>query len=107
MMWIVNATSPDILNAVREVAPHAHNPIDVRNRRAALKVVECLKNPRENGITYVKFPLRPLVACGYSSFAEDIQDRPSVSGGVVVYSGGVVCWVSPDSTLCDLELDGE
>ena len=92
-LWIANATRPDISNAVREVARHAHDP-SLRHWEAALKIVQYLKGTRELGITYKKSPLSQLVAFADSSYAESKQDRRSVSGGAVLYAGGVVSWFS-------------
>jgi len=93
LLWIANATRPDIANAVREVARHAHNP-SLRHWKAALKIVQYLKGTRELGTVYEKSPSSQLVAFADSSYAESKQERRSVSGGAVLYAGGVVSWFS-------------
>ena len=86
LMWIANTSRPDISNAVREVARHAHNP--------CMRNVQHLKGTREKGIVYEKSPSSQLVAFADSSYAENKQDWRSVSGGAVLYAGGVVSWFS-------------
>ena len=90
-MWIANATRPDISNAVREVARHVHDPSEP-HWSAALKIVKYLKGTRDRGITYRKSSASNLVAYADSSFAENKQDRRSVSGGAALYGGCVVSW---------------
>ena len=93
LMWIANATRPDISNAVREVARHSHDP-SKKHWRAALKIIEYLKETRTMGITYKKSPSCRLVAYADSSFAENKDDRRSVSGGAILCAGAVVSWFS-------------
>ena len=92
-MWISNATRPDISNAVREVARHAHDPSE-KHWRAVLRIIEYLRGTRDKGIVYKRSPACRLVAYADSSFAENKQDRRSVSGGVVLLARGAISWFS-------------
>lgn len=46
------------------------------------------------GITYKRSPSWSVVAYAFSSFAENKENRRSVSGGIVLCAGAVVCWLS-------------
>lgn len=83
------ATRPDSTNPVGEVALHTHDPC-LRHWRLALKNTQYLRSARQKRTVHVKSPLSQRVAFVDSSFAENKQDRRSVSGEAVKYAAGVV-----------------
>ena len=53
MMWLAAFTRPDIANAMRMVARHAHAPAE-RHCKAARKILAYLNGTQHYGITYKK-----------------------------------------------------
>ena len=93
LMWIASMTRPDIANAVRAVARHAHAPTE-RHWRAALKILEYLNGSPDLGIKFDKRRSDRLVAFADATYGGDTGDRRSVSGAVVMFVGGAVSWMS-------------
>ena len=84
---------PDIANAVREVARHAHDPFR-KHGDAVKRILKFLKHTRSVGLTFDKGKGLDLVAYSDSDYARDEQDRRSVSGAAIMCSGACVSWFS-------------
>ncbi|CAN0166280.1 unnamed protein product [Discosporangium mesarthrocarpum] len=78
-----------VADSVRAMAIYSHDPTD-RQWKVGLKVLQFLRTTRTCGLTFYTH----LAAFVVSSFAGDENDRPSVSGGAVIFAGVVVSWFS-------------
>ncbi|CAN0299130.1 unnamed protein product [Ectocarpus fasciculatus] len=93
MMWVAIFTRPDIANALRAVARHAHAPAE-RHWRAALKILEYLNGTRNIGITYARGSGLDLEVYVDSSYADASTNRRSVTGIAVTIGGTVISHAS-------------
>ena len=93
LMWVATMSRPDIANAVREVARHAHDPAR-GHWNAVQRILKFLKYTRTLGLTFEKGKRLDLVAYSDSDYARDEKDRPSVSGAAIMCSGACVSWFS-------------
>ena len=99
LMWIANQTQPDILNAVRVVARYSAAP-KLWNCQAALHIVMYIKSTSTYGIAF-----QGSLRCGAklelyvdADYADEANDRRSVSGGVVMCAGACVSFYSINKT---------
>ena len=91
LMWLVNQTRPDILNAVRAVAwySHAHKFV---HWKAALHILMYVRFTSSNGITFQRVTEGGVSLEVYvgSDYASKATDRRSVLGSVVMCAGACV-----------------
>ena len=95
LMWIASQTRPDISNAVRAVARHAHEP-KRSHWKAAQKILNYLL---ETAHLTLKFKQDSSVDVGTlvyvdADFASEATDRRSVSGAMVFVAVMLVVWIS-------------
>ena len=88
-MWLAGMTRPDIVNAVRAVARHSHNPCE-RHWKAAVKILAYIKSTRDLGITYKKGEELTLSVYTDADYASKDKDRRSISGVAVMLRNAVV-----------------
>ena len=93
MMWVAIFTRPDIANALRKVARHAHAPAE-RHWRAARKILAYLNGTRTLGITYVRGSGLDLGVYVDASYADESTNRRSVTGIAVTLGGTVISHAS-------------
>ena len=95
LMWLVNQTRPDILNAVRAVARYSHSPKLV-HWKAALHILQYIRLTSGHGITFQRVMGSGVDLELYvdSDFASRDTNRRSVSGGVVMCAGACVSFCS-------------
>ena len=91
LMWIAKQTRPDIINAVRAVARYSAAP-NLLHWQAALHIVMCIKSTSTYGNTFQR-----CLRCGDklelyvdADYADEANDRRSVSGGVAMCAGACV-----------------
>ena len=94
LMWLVNQTRPDILNAVRAVARYSHAPKQL-HWQAVMHVLMYVRFTSSFGITFQ----RGMVGGDHmelfvdSDFASKATHRRSVSGAVVMLAGACVMYL--------------
>ena len=88
LMWLSTMTRPDITNAVRAVVRYAHEPTE-RLWQAIMKILSYLNGTKSLGITYVRRSGLRL-----NVYANNDNDRRSVSGTAVILGGTVVSHAS-------------
>ena len=93
LMWAANMSRPDISNAVREVARHAHNP-SATHWTAARRILEYLKETRTLGLVFEKCYDYDLRLFADANFARNVDDRRSVTGSVLLCGKSLVSWIS-------------
>ena len=93
LLWLSNMTRPDIADAVRAVARFSNDP-GPKHWKAIRKILSYIAGPRDLGLTFRKGTGGNLSAYADSSYAGKADDRKSVSGGVVMYAGAAVMWLS-------------
>ena len=86
-------TRPDISNAVRNVARHAHDPTP-QHWEAVRYMLRCLHDTKTLGLTFEKGRGLDPVVYSDSNYARDENDRRSVSGGAILCGGATVSWFS-------------
>ena len=82
LMWLSTMTRLDISNAVRAVARYSHNPTD-KHWKAVLKIMAYLHGTRGMGLTFVRGSGLNLTAYSDADYADESNDRRSVSGTVI------------------------
>ena len=95
-LWIASLlTRPDIANSVRAVARYCSAP-KLIHWRAAHCIPEYAMSTRVFGIYFRKGTLTgiSLISFADADYASRSTDRRSVSGGLVMCTGGVVSWHS-------------
>ena len=93
LMWLANNTRPDIYNAVRAVARYPTAPKWV-HWLAALHIVMYVRGTSDFGITFQRGCGVDFVHFVDSDFASKATHRRSVSGVLIMCSGGCVVFVS-------------
>ena len=93
LMWVANMTRPDILNAVREVARHSHSPSDA-HWKAVNQILRYLKGTSGLGLTFRKGASTDLITFADADYARNKEHRRSVSGGVIMYLGAAIAYIS-------------
>lgn len=86
-MWIVNMTSRDAMNAVRDTARQGHSPI-LRDWMAALRRVAYLNAISHSEVRFFTEGQEDLAAYANTTYASWKADCRSGSGGVIMYAGG-------------------
>ena len=97
LIWLANRTRPDTADAVRSVARHCHDP-GVSHWKAVRKIISCIAGTIDRGLTYKRGSDNALTVYADSSYAPKATDRRSVSGGLVVFCGAAIAWLSRTST---------
>ena len=93
LMWVVNQTRPDILNAVRALATYSHAPKRL-HWQAAMHVLMYVKFISSFGITFQKGMVGGdrMELFVDSDVASKATDRRPVSGAVVMFAGTCVMY---------------
>ena len=86
LMWVCNMTRPDISNAVRDVARHAHDP-SPQHWEAVRYILRYLRDTKTLGLTFQRGRGLRLTVYSDSDYARNDSDRKSVSGGVIICGG--------------------
>ena len=82
-------TRPDVANAVRCVARHAHDPCE-RHWKAVLQILAYLNATRDFEITFRKREKFSLSVYADADYAGKEADRRSISGVPVMLGGAAV-----------------
>ena len=100
LLYLSGWTRPDIAFAVRNVAKFTENPT-MQHWIAVKRILRYIKGTLDYGIQYRKGNEQLL---GYSdaSWANDLDDRKSVSGYIFMLSGGPISWRSKKQTTVAL-----
>ena len=93
LMWLSATTRLGISNAVHAMARHSHNPTE-RHWKAGLKIMSYLHGTRFMRLTFVRGSGLDLTAYGDADYADNSNDRRSVSGSVITLGGAAVSWAS-------------
>ena len=89
MMWLSTMTRPDISNAVRAVARYSHNPTG-RHWKAVMKIMAYLHGIRGVGLAFVRRSMVKLTLFRGADYADESNDKRSVSGMVVTLGCAVL-----------------
>ena len=92
-MWSATMTRPDISNAVCAVPCKSHNPTD-GHWKAVMKIITYLHGSRGLGLTFVRSSRLGLTTSSDADYADESNDRRSVSGTVVTLGSTAVSWAS-------------
>ena len=92
-MWPSTMTRSDISNAVRAVACHSSTPTG-RHWESVLKIMAYLQETRGTGLTFVRGLRLDLTARSDADYADNSNDRRSISETVVTLAGASVSWAS-------------
>ena len=89
VMWLAGMTRPDVANAVRAVARHAHDPCE-NHWNALLQILAYLNATRELGITFRREETLSLSVYADADYTRKEADRRSISGVAVIMGGAAV-----------------
>ncbi|CAN0457699.1 unnamed protein product, partial [Discosporangium mesarthrocarpum] len=78
---------------VRALARYSHDPSE-QHWTGALQMLSYLYESRTLGITYLRGSGLELYAFANTSYAGDVDDRRSVSGGAIMFGSATVSWFS-------------
>jgi hypothetical protein len=100
LIYLSNATRPDISYAVNQLARKMQEP-SVQDWHNTKRVFRYLQGTKEKKLTYYQ---EKSDLSGYSdaSYADDRQDRKSTSGYVFMMNGGAVSWKSSKQPIVSL-----
>ena len=101
LMWLANTTRPDIADAVRSVARHCHDP-GVSHWKAVRKILSYIAGTVDLGLVYKRGSSDVLTVYADSSYAPKATDRRSVSGGLVMFCGAAIAWLSRTQRIVSL-----
>jgi gag-polypeptide of LTR copia-type len=93
--YAANGTRPDITYAVNQCARYSSDP-DHTHFAAAKKILRCIKGSVDQVLTNTDTNQKQPLLIGYSDadYANDKDDRLSVSGYTFLLCGGAVSWAS-------------
>ena len=89
LLWLSTITRLDITNAVQAVARYAHTPTE-RLLQAIMKILSYLNGTKSFGITYVRGSDLGLEVYADADYADNANNRRSVSRIAVTLGGTVV-----------------
>lgn len=89
LLYVANATRPDICIAVSILSQHLENPCEM-HWRAAVRVLRYLKGTSYTGIKYMRATEFKMVAFSDADWGSDLATRRSTSGVLVQICGGPV-----------------
>lgn len=94
-------TRPDIANAVQAVGRYCSAP-KLLHWKAALGILEYINGTSWMGIVFERGTVKGLSLMVYadSDYASMAADRRSISGGIVMCGGAVLCWFSRTQKKC-------
>jgi hypothetical protein len=92
LLYLANATRPDITYAVGQVAKYCSNP-QPAHWRAVKRIMAYLKGTCNLGI-WLGGTNEGVVCYGDADFAGDLDNRKSTSGSICFFRGGPVSWAS-------------
>ena len=98
LLYASVGTRPDISSALRAVSCFLSSPTSV-HLNAAMRILKYLKGTAERGIKYSPLGNKKLISYADADFANDPDQRRSVSGGVTFLAGGAITWVSVFQSL--------
>ena len=94
LMFIANATRPDISYIVNKLSRHVSTPT-AQLWKGIQRVLKYLKGTEGFGLTYdCGRPRDNLIFYADSSFADDATDRKSTTGWISLMGGNVISWRS-------------
>ncbi len=99
LMWLATGTRPDIAFAVMRLARGMSAPTQA-HLQGVKRVLRYLNGTKDRGLHY-SFGCTELVAYADASFATP-PDARSVTGGVVIFAGAAVAWLSKKQTVTAL-----
>jgi hypothetical protein len=92
IMYLTNTTRPDIAFAVNNVSRHVIRP--TRSLwTATQKIIKYLNSTSNMGITYKKSTFK-IKCWADSDYANDKQDRKSITGWILKIGENIVSWMS-------------
>lgn len=100
LQWITCCTRPDIAYAVSQLS-RFNSSFTVQHWTAAKHVLRYLKGTATLGISYGVEDFKPIIYSD-SDFSQCAETRRSISGYVVMMSGGAVCWKSQRQSVVAL-----
>jgi hypothetical protein len=100
LIYISNATRPDICYSVNQLARNMQNP-RYEDWKQGKRILRYLQGTKGIKLVYKK---EKEELCGYSdaSYAEDKKDRKSTSGQVFLKNGGAISWKSRKQKIVSL-----
>jgi transposase InsO family protein len=95
LQYAANGTRPDIAYAVNQCARYSSNP-DHTHFAVAKRILRYIKGSVDQALTYTGTNQKQPLLIGYSDadYANDKDDRLSVSGYTFLLCGGAVSWAS-------------
>jgi len=95
------ATRPDIMYSVSQVSRFMGQPKEV-HLHATKRIIRYLKVTFELGLFYQRNGSKGLIGYTDSNYANDIEDRKSISGYVFMMSEAAISWSSKKQPVVSL-----
>src|SRR4029079_7044976 len=100
LIYLANATRPDISYSVNLLARKMQNP-SIQDWQDTKRIFRYLQGTKEMKLVYQK-KKSELHGFSDASYAEDKKDRKSTSGHVFMTNGGAVSWKSGKQPIVSL-----
>ena len=97
LLYISNATQPDIANAVGVVSLFNSKP-NQTHLTAVKRIMRYLKGTIDMQLSYTRSPSTRLLGYADADWAGDIDMRRSTSGNVFIYANGAISYMSKRQT---------
>lgn len=104
LMYIANATTPDISYSVGVVSRYCSSPSQV-HLNAVKRIFRYLKKTSNLSLTFKKQSTLSLTGFSDADWARDPDDRHSTSGIIFIMTGGAITWSSKKQTLSTTEAE--
>ena len=101
LMWLVFMSRPDITNAVRAVSRHSNSPAE-RHWKAVLQIIRYLLGTKDLSLTFKWGSGLEISVFADANYAENADDRRSVSGVAVTVGESSVSWFSSTQKIVTL-----
>jgi hypothetical protein len=98
LLFLSVCTRPDISFAVGKLAKFVSKP-EPEHWKAAIELTKYLKGSREIGISLGGSTGNQLFGYADSDWGSDIDDRISVSGGIIYWGSSVISWFSRKQSM--------
>ena len=91
LLFLAVCTRPDIAFAVHTLSKFLTNPAE-QHWETAINLLRYIKGTKFFGITLGKSTIRTLVSYSDADWANDSEDRKSISGGVLLWGSSILQW---------------
>ena len=98
LLYVSVGTRPDVSSALRAVSRFVSSPTVV-HLQSAMKILKYLAGTAEKGLKFSPSGNSRIISFSDADYANDLDSRRSVSGGISILAGAAISWVSTFQSL--------